>query len=223
VPYPVASDSDLEGEGLACRRGGRLVFAGLDFQLRAGGALVLTGRNGSGKSSLLRLLATLLAPVLGRLSWAGEPIASDPARYRAVIDYAGHLDAIKPALSPRETLRFWAALRGTANPAIETALDRFGLGGAADWPCRFLSAGQKRRLALARLVATPSAIWLLDEPTATLDGDGEARLMDAIAEHRAQGGRLAVATHRPLALPGAVTIRLDEYAVPPGDALEFRW
>ncbi len=151
----------------------------------------------------MRLLATLLAPAEGRLLWAGQPVAADPARYRAAIDYAGHLDAIKPALSPRETLSFWAALRGAAAPAIEAALDRFGLAAAADWPCRLLSAGQRRRLALARLIAAPSPVWLLDEPTAALDGDGEVRLMTAIAEHRAAGGRLAVATHQPLALPDA--------------------
>ncbi len=223
MPSQIAGEDALIGEGLACRRGGRLVFAALDLRLPAGGALVLTGSNGSGKSSLLRLLATLLAPVEGRLLWEGEPVAADPARYRAAIGYAGHLDAIKPALSPRETLSFWAALRGAANPAIEAALDRFGLGGVADWPCRVLSAGQRRRLALARLVASPCPVWLLDEPTAALDGDGEVRLMTAIAEHRAAGGRLAIATHQSLALTGAATIRLDDYAVTPEDALASVW
>lgn len=223
MPGPGASENDLVGEVLACRRGGRLIFAGLDFRLGAGGALVLTGSNGSGKSSLLRLLATLLTPEEGRLLWRGEPVAFDPARYRAALLYAGHLDAIKPALTCSETLRFWAALRGTANPDIEMALDRFGIGWAIDWPCRFLSAGQRRRLALARLVASPAPVWLLDEPTAALDGDGEARLIAAIASHRAAGGILAVATHLPLPLPGAATIRLDDYAVAPEDALASSW
>jgi heme exporter protein A len=223
VPAHCASDDALIGEALACRRGGRLVFAGLDFSLYKGGALVLTGSNGSGKSSLLRLLATLLAPVEGRLLWEGAPVAADPPRYRAAIDYAGHLDAIKPALTVGETLRFWAALRGAVDPPIEAALDRFGLGAVADWPCRVLSAGQRRRLALARLVAAPSPIWLLDEPTAALDSDGEIRLMAAIAEHRAGGGRIAVATHQHLPLPDAAAIRLDDYAVSPRDALEALW
>jgi len=223
VPGPVASDDDLVGEALACRRGGQLVFAGLDFSLKAGGALVLTGSNGSGKSSLLRLLATLLAPAEGTLLWGGVPVAADPARYRAAIDYAGHLDAIKPALTAGETLRFWTALRGAANPETEGVLDRFGLGAVVDWPCRYLSAGQRRRLALARLVAAPAAIWLLDEPTGALDSDGEVRLMEAIAEHRAHGGRITVATHLPLPLPGAETIRLDDYAVSPHDALASPW
>ncbi len=147
MPGPIVGEGDLVGEALACRRGGRLVFAGLDFRLPAGGALVLTGSNGSGKSSLLRLLATLLTPAEGRLLWQGEPVAADPARYRVAIDYAGHLDAIKPALTAGETLRFWTALRGAANPEVEGVLDRFGLGAVADWPCRYLSAGQRRRLA----------------------------------------------------------------------------
>jgi heme exporter protein A len=223
VPGPIANDDDLVGDGLACRRGGRLVFAGLDFRLPAGGALVLTGSNGSGKSSLLRLVATLLAPAAGQLLWQGAPVAADPIRYRVAIGYAGHLDAIKPALSPRETLSFWAALRGVATPAIEAALDRFGLRGVADCPCRFLSAGQRRRLALARLAAAPSPIWLLDEPTAALDRDGDARLIAALAEHRAAGGRLVIATHQPLPLPDAQTIRLNNYAVSPGDVLTALW
>ena len=223
VPGPSVSDDDLLGEALACRRGGRLIFAGLDFRLEAGGALVLIGSNGSGKSSLLRVVATLLTPAEGCLMWRGEPVAADPVRYRAVIDFAGHLDAIKPALTVGETLRFWVALRGAAKPEVEGALDRFGLGAAADWPCRYLSAGQRRRLALARLVAAPAAIWLLDEPTAALDSDGEGRLMEAITEHRAAGGRIAVATHLSLPLPGAETIRLDDYAVSPHDALASSW
>src|ERR1051326_3703749 len=111
----MASGGELVGEGLACRRGERLVFTGLDCRLAAGGALVLTGSNGSGKSSLLRLLATLLAPAGGRLLWQGEPVTADPPRYRAAILYAGHLDAIKPALTVAETLHFWAALRGAAD------------------------------------------------------------------------------------------------------------
>ena len=221
-------DGDLAGEALACRRGGRLVFAGAEFRLPAGGALVLTGSNGSGKSSLLRVLATLIDPASGRLTWAGIPVAADRAAYRAMIDYLGHLDPTKPAMTARETLEFWASLRGVSRPAvaqaaIDAALDRFGLGASADWPCRFLSAGQRRRLALARLVAVPAAVWLLDEPTAALDSDGEARLASVIAEHQAGGGRVAVATHQPIALPGAAPIVLDEFAVSPGEALAEFW
>lgn len=215
--------AELVGENLACRRGERLVFSGLDCRLAAGGALVLTGANGSGKSSLLRLLATLVAPVAGRLSWGGEPVARDPARYRAALHYVGHLDAAKPALTTREMLGFWAAMRGTVSPALDEGLDAFGLAALADWPCRWLSAGQRRRLALARLIAAPAPIWLLDEPSAALDRDGEARLEAAIAAHRMAGGRVAVATHQPLAIPDAAVIVLDDFAASPGDFLAGWW
>ena len=136
---------DLVAEGLGCRRGERPVFAGVSLLVAPGGALVLTGANGSGKSSLLRLLATLLAPAAGRLSWAGAPVENDPAAYRARLHYVGHLDAIKPALAVRETLGFWAGLRGAAAPAIDGALAAFGLEPLADWPCRWLSAASKSR------------------------------------------------------------------------------
>ena len=215
---------ELAGEGLACRRGERLVFARLDFRLAAGEALLLTGANGSGKSSLLRLLAGLLAPAAGHLSWGGRPLARDPAAWHAALHYVGHLDATKPALSPREMLLDWAALRNpAAASAITAALAAFGLASVADWPCRWLSAGQRRRLALARLLAAPAPIWLLDEPTAALDSDGEARLAAAIAEHRGRGGRVAVATHQPLDLAAAHEIRLDAYAASPEDALSALW
>lgn len=210
---------ELAGEKLACRRGERLVFAGVDFRLAAGGALVLTGANGSGKSSLLRLLATLLAPATGRLLWNGEPVMSDPAGYRTAMHYVGHLDATKLALTAREMLGFWAAMRGSVQPALDAALEAFGLAARADWPCRWLSAGQRRRLALARLIASPAPIWLLDEPSAALDSDGEARLEQVIAAHRAAGGRVVLATHQPLAISDAAVIGLDGYAVAPGDAL----
>jgi heme exporter protein A len=212
-------NAEVVAERLACRRGERLVFEGIDCRLPAGGALLLRGSNGSGKSSLLRLFATLLAPASGRLLWGGVPVMRDAPRYRALIHYVGHLDATKPALSPREMLRFWAALRGNATPAIEPALAAFALGAFADRPCRWLSAGQRRRLALARLVAAPAPIWLLDEPNAALDDDGEARLAALIAEHRAAGGRVAIATHQPIALGNAVVIMLDDFAVSADSAL----
>ena len=218
-----ANDAELVAEGLACRRGERLVFEGLDCRLRCGGALILTGSNGSGKSSLLRLFATLLSPAAGELLWGGVPVGRDASRYRALVHYVGHLDATKPTLTPREMLGFWAALRGTAAPAIDEALAAFGLGGVGERPCGWLSAGQRRRLALARLVAARSPIWLLDEPTAALDSDGEARLLSLIAEHRAAGGRVAVATHQPLALRDAVVIKLDDFAVSADTALAGVW
>ena len=214
---------ELIANGLACRRGERLVFAGLDCRLPAGGALLLTGSNGSGKSSLLRLFATLLTPASGQLLWDGMPVAQDPARYRALVHYVGHLDAAKPALSAREMLAFWAALRTTAAPAIDAALGEFGLDRVADWPCRWLSAGQRRRLALARLVTAPAPIWLLDEPTAALDDAGAAQLAALIAEHQAAGGRVAIATHQPIALSEAAIVVLDDFAATADSALMADW
>jgi heme exporter protein A len=128
--------SDLIAENLACRRGARLVFTGVSFCLPAGGALVLTGANGSGKSSLLRLAGGLLAPAEGRLLWGGAPVAADIAGHHSRLHYVGHQDAVKPAMTPREILRFWTALRGLnrAAAAVQDAAAAFGLDGVADWP-----------------------------------------------------------------------------------------
>ena len=194
------------GRGLACRRGERLVFAGLDFDLAAGGALAIAGRNGSGKSSLLRLMAGLTPAAAGLLAWDGVAVGDDPAAHRARLHFIGHADALKPGLTAVETLAFWAGMRGGGD--VAAALDRFGLAHLADWPCRLLSAGQRRRLALARLVASPAALWLLDEPLTGLDEDSIADLHDAIAAHRAAGGRVALSTHAPLALGGVATLVL---------------
>jgi heme exporter protein A len=209
---------DLVAEDLGCRRGERLVFAGLSFRLPAGGALLLTGANGSGKTSLLRILATLIIPANGRLLWGAAPVEAESAAYRAQLDYVGHQDGIKPSLTPRETLAFWAALRrvepGRMPRLLEAALAAFGLDGVADWPCRWLSAGQRRRIALARLVAAPVSIWLLDEPASALDHESQSRLEQAIAEHRASGGRVVVASHTPIDIGAATTITLDAFAPP---------
>jgi heme exporter protein A len=207
---------DLIAEGLACRRGERLIFAGLSFRLPAGGALVLTGSNGSGKTSLLRLVAGLFPPASGRLAWGPRSVGTDLAAHRASLHYVGHQDGIKGALTPRETLGFWAALRGSPTsrsaPAIERALDALALDELADWPCRWLSAGQRRRLALARLLVAPAPLWLLDEPMSALDADGRDRLERAIAGHRASGGRVLLSTHLPLALDAAGSLVLDRFS-----------
>jgi heme exporter protein A len=211
-----ASGADLIAADLACRRGGRLVFTGLSFRLPPGGAVVLTGSNGSGKTSLLRIVAGLLAPSAGRLAWGENPVAAELAAHRARLHYIGHGDAVKSALTPRETLSFWVALRGfpgsRSAAAIDHALDAFALDRTADWPNRWLSAGQRRRLALARLLAAPAPLWLLDEPLSALDDDGRARLERMIVEHRADGGRLLISTHAHVALAGAQTLVLDAFS-----------
>lgn len=191
------AEAGLAAECLACRRGGRLVFSGLSFQLSPGGALVLSGPNGSGKSSLLRVLAGLLPPLAGRLFWQSQPVEADSDGYRRAIAYVGHLDAVKPTLSTEENLAFWASLmaESVGRQRVETALAGFGLAELAGLPGRYLSAGQRRRLSLARLLLTDAQLWLLDEPTVALDAVSLRLLEAAIAGHRAAGGLVVLATH----------------------------
>lgn len=193
----------LEAEGLAALRGERLVFAGLSFAVPAGGALLLVGRNGAGKSTLLRLLAGLGRAEAGTLRWSGEDALADLPAHARRVAYVGHLDAVKPGLTAAENLRPWGG-----DPAA--ALAAQGLARLADLPARLLSAGQKRRLALARLALRPAPIWLLDEPTLGLDAASVTRFGHVLARHRASGGVVVAATHLPLPLPGAAELRLGE-------------
>ncbi len=208
----------FEGRDLLCVRGERRVFADLDFALAPGGLLVLTGPNGSGKSSLLRVMAGLLRPAQGALYWDGAPVSDDPGAQAARLHYLGHLDAVKPVLTAAENLAFWAALHGGAAAEVGRALAAFDLTALAGVPAGMLSAGQKRRVALARLLVAPAAIWLLDEPTVGLDTGSLARLGAAIADHRAGGGRVVAATHAALDAPDAETLDLGAFTVAPGQS-----
>ena len=195
----------LSGVGLGCIRGGREVFAGLDFAVAAGEALALTGRNGAGKTTLLRLIAGLLEPAQGRLELVGgAPDSSIPEQAH----YMGHRDALKPALTVLENLGFWYAFLGGRDAPPASALDTVGLGGLEGLPAGYLSAGQRRRLALARLIAAPRPIWLLDEPTAALDTAGQQRLAELMQAHLAGGGLIVAATHGPLGI-AAREMRLE--------------
>jgi heme exporter protein A len=209
-PSPSAA-RPFAGRGLACRRGERLVFQDLDFALEPGGALLLTGPNGSGKSSLLRMMAGLTPPLRGALAWDGAAISEDPAAHRERLHFVGHQDALKPVLTVAETLAFAAALRDAPSDRVTAALERFHLAERADFPCRVLSAGQRRRLALARLLASPAPLWLLDEPTTGLDEASVKDLLGAIAEHRTNGGMVAIATHLPLPISGPATLALERF------------
>ena len=202
----------FEAHEVACIRGERPVFSRVSFRLEQGGALTLMGPNGAGKSSLLRILAGLLRPAGGTLAWDGTPLDEDWPAHRRRLHYVGHLDAVKPALTVSETLDGWARLRGAAC-AAPGALEALGIEALADVPGRYLSAGQRRRLALARLIATPAPLWLLDEPTVTLDANAAARVAAMIARHRAEGGMAVVATHGEIALDAAQRLDLGRHAI----------
>lgn len=201
------------GENLTCVRGERIVFTGLNFSLSPGGALTLIGRNGSGKTSLLRVMAGLTHAITGTISWDDGAVSEEPDRHYGRLHYVGHQDAVKPVLSVRENLMLWTRLRGGTDNGLVAALERFGLLALADIPGRYLSAGQRRRLSLARISATPAPLWLLDEPTVALDRESVAALTAAIAEHRDGGGMVVMATNVDLDLADSTIIDLRDFAV----------
>ena len=193
----------MQGEGLAAFRGERLVLRGVALAVPPGGALLLTGPNGAGKSTLLRLLAGLVRAAAGTLRLDGHDALADRAAHGGRVGYLGHLDALKPGLTATENL----ALSGT-RPAVRATLEAAALGPLADLPARLLSAGQKRRLALARLDLLGVRLWLLDEPTLGLDAAAIERLGGRFAAHLASGGMIVAATHVALPLTGAATLAL---------------
>ena len=199
------------GTDIACIRGERLLFRGLGFALEPGGALVLTGPNGSGKSSLLRLLAGLLPPAHGELTWNGRPVAADREAQRARLLYLGHLEGLKPTLTVGEMLDLHARLRGRPTDPAD-ALAALGIDGLVDVPGRLLSAGQRRRVGLARLLVCPAPLWLLDEPTVGLDAAGLAAFRAIAAAHRRAGGAIVAATHAELGLAGADNLAPADFA-----------
>jgi heme exporter protein A len=210
---------NFTGDGLVCVRGERTVFTGLSFRLTSGSALVLVGPNGAGKSSLLRLMAGLLPCAAGVLAWNGVKVAQDPDAHRCRVRYVGHLDAVKPALTVFENLDVWSRLWGasSSSDAVSSALAELGIDQLADVPGRFLSAGQRRRLALARLLVGPAPLWLLDEPRTALDADATARLDRLVARHRHGGGMVVMALHGGTRPEGAEV--LDVSIRPHGEAV----
>jgi heme exporter protein A len=198
----------LVGTGLAARRGGRLVLENLSFSVGAGELLAITGPNGAGKSTTLRLIAGLLRPAAGKIIL--DPPAKDGIA--AAVHYLGHLDALKANLSLAENLVFWLRLWRGSGIAVGAALDRVGLGALADLPAGVLSAGQRRRAAIARLLLDRRPIWLLDEPTAALDADAEKMLGELIRDHLFGGGLAVAATHRPLPVAPTATLALGRDA-----------
>jgi heme exporter protein A len=195
----------LVADDVGCVRGGREVFAQLTFSVAAGEALLVTGRNGAGKSSLLRVIAGLVRVSAGRLTLEG----GGDATIGEEAHYLGHQDAVKPALTVRENLAFWADyLGGSGDPAA--ALEAVSLDGLAGLPAAYLSAGQKRRLSIARLIAVKRPVWLLDEPSSALDAPSQETLVELMRGHLRGGGLIVAASHGPIGLDHARQLRLGE-------------
>jgi heme exporter protein A len=195
----------LKGNNLICSRGGREVFAGLNFSLSGGEALVVTGRNGAGKSSLLRVIAGLVHLAGGQLELdGGEPDTSIAEQSH----YVGHQDAVKPSLTVGENLKFWGRYLGGVDLPIDLALEAVDLARLVNLPAAYLSAGQRRRLSIARLVTVPRPLWLLDEPTSALDVPSQNRLADLMRSHLAGGGMIVAAAHGPIGLERARELKI---------------
>lgn len=192
----------LEVTDLACRRGSRPVFDRLSFGLAGGELLALTGRNGSGKTTLLRALAGLVRPEAGMIRWRGGDVAADPDAWRSRLAWLGHLDGLKGDLTVCENLEAAERLRGGDAARLDSALVAFDLGALASRPVRTLSAGQRRRTALARVILAAAPLWLLDEPLNALDAPAQAAFRAALQQHLAAGGLAIAATHAELGVPG---------------------
>jgi heme exporter protein A len=197
----------LSGEDLACERGGRMLFAGVSFTLDAGEAVLIEGPNGSGKTTLIRAIAGLGRFARGKVTVAG---GKDGAELDEQAHYVGHADAVKPQLTVTENLSFWGQYLGGGD--LKAALDAFNLHAIADLPAQYLSAGQRRKLALSRLLLVPRAIWLLDEPSVSLDRAAQQTLAALMAAHVADGGILLASTHMELGTVFSKNLRLGVVA-----------
>ncbi len=205
----------LAAEELSVERAGRLVLSRLSFTLRPGEVLLVTGRNGAGKSTLIRTLAGLLQPTAGGIRFG---LADAETRGVETVHYLGYEDALKPSLTVAENLDFWASMLGGAAERglpVPEALAAFGIARLVDLRAGYLSAGQKRRVALARLLTVPRPVWLLDEPLIALDSEAQGVLTALMAKHAAQGGAILVASHQPLALPHARIDLAERHAPAP--------
>jgi heme exporter protein A len=207
----------LSAQGLSCIRGERPLFTGVDLAVDSGEWLHVRGANGVGKTSLLRLIAGLSQPAAGEVRWQGEPIASCSAVYRSNLLFLGHQGALKEDLSALENIELAGALDGSppARGDMLAALRRFGLQGREDLPVRVLSAGQKRRVLLARLLTRRAKLWVLDEPFTALDARAVEMLGALLSEHIADGGMAVITSHQSVPLAGGRSLDLDGAARQP--------
>jgi len=197
----------LEGRGLSCIRDDRILFEELAFELISGQVLLLEGKNGSGKTSLLRILCGFREPDAGRINWCGEAVKD--SRFYADMAYVGHLDGIKKELTVLENLKMSLALSSSGRYSIDQALNKVHLSGYDDVLVQALSAGQKRRLSLARLLITENVLWILDEPFTSLDRQGIALIESLMAEHCANGGMIVLTSHHDIDLPDVDVQRIN--------------
>jgi heme exporter protein A len=199
----------LIAEELCTARGGRILFAGISFAVEAGGALLVTGPNGAGKTTLLRTLAGLLRPEAGQVRLEGGAAEMSIAEQ---CHYVGHSNAMKPSLTVAENAAFWSGFLGGATDRLDRALATFDLAALRAIPAAYLSAGQRRRAGLTRLLLAERPVWLLDEPTASLDDAAQEMLVGAANRHLAAGGLVVAATHMPLGFERAHELRLGRAA-----------
>jgi heme exporter protein A len=200
----------LHAQDLACVRGERKLFSGISFDLSAGNGLHVRGENGVGKTSLLRLLTGLSKPDAGRILWNQESISKQTDRYHRELLFLGHRDALKEELTALENLQTYAELDGIRLPVEKAlaALWRFGLRGRENLPVNCLSAGQKRRVLMARMLTRQARLWILDEPFNALDVNAVAQLEELMAEHLASGGLLVLTSHQAVSVPGVRVLDL---------------
>jgi heme exporter protein A len=202
--FPASATAVLEAREITCVRGDRELFSGLNLQLFAGQCLHIRGENGVGKTSLLRLLTGLASPESGEVLWCGHPIKEQASEYHSKLLFLGHRDALKEDLSAIENLRMYAAIDGIAlsEQYAFASLWRFGLKGREDLPVNCLSAGQKKRILMARMLMRRAQVWILDEPFNALDTHAVGELQDLIVEHLQGNGLVALTSHQPLAISG---------------------
>lgn len=215
-PYGLASPSGelplLELRALRCERDDRVLFENLDLTVMAGDIVQVEGPNGSGKTTLLRLLTTTSSDYEGEIFWRGAPLKQQRLDYLNQLLYVGHLPGVKKALTPRENLTWFCGLnQGYQRCSLEEALEEVGLFGFEDVPCHQLSAGQLRRVALARLFLTPARVWILDEPFTAIDKQGVHNLEQLMSEHARGGGCVLLTTHQDMAMDGVRRLNLQAF------------